>query len=154
MTGELTKSTVNPTPKLKKEKWVDPTYGELPFKKVRKLTAKITNLKSPPYAAHIQYNLLVQDPILRAFVDFRGLLEVIYEPHSITASEIKDFIENKMKTYDLNTKHQVKIEKDEEMDYIEIPKSTYNLTARELTDKEKVGGSFNHMSTGMEESLT
>jgi len=154
MTGELTKSTVNPTPKLKKEKWVDEVYGELPLKKVRKLTAKVTNLKSPPYAAHVQYNLSVQDPILRVLVDFRGHLEVIYEPNSITADEIKDFIEHKMRTYDLQTKHAVTIEKDEEMDYLEIPKSSYNLTARELTDKEKVGGSFNHMSTGMKESLT
>ncbi len=153
MTGELTKSTINPTPKLKKEKWVDPTYGEMPFKKVRRLTAKISNLKSPPYAGYVQYNLLVQDPILRALVDFRGLLEVVYEPKSITKDEIKDFIENKLAPYDLKTKHMVTIEKDEELDYIEIPKSSYNLTARDLTDKEKSGKSFNHMGTGMEESL-
>ena len=153
MTGELTKSTVNPTPKLKKEKWVDPTYGEVPFKKVRKLTAKVSNLKSPPYAAHLQYNLSVQDPILRVMVDFRGKLEVIYEPYSISANQIKDFIENKMRTYDLETKHHVAIEKDEEMDYIEIPKSTFNLTARELTDEEKTGKSFNHMGTGGKESI-
>ena len=153
MTGELTKSTVNPTPKLKKEKWVDSTYGEMPFKTVRKLTAKISNLKSPPYAAHVQYNLSVMDPILRVLVDFRGQLEVIYEPNSITAEEIKEYIEHKMNTYDLSTKHEVTIVKDEEMDYIEIPKSSYNLTARELNDKEKVGGSFNHMGTGGEESL-
>ena len=153
MTGELTKSTVNPTPQLKKEKWVDPTYGEMPFKTVRKLTAKVTNLKSPPYAAHVQYNLSVLDPILRVLVDFRGALEVIYEPKSITKEGIKEYVEKKMNTYDLTTKHEVTIISDEEMDYIEVPKSSYNLTARELTDIEKSGKSFNHMGTGGKESL-
>lgn len=151
---ELTKSVVNPNPKLKKEKWLDPIYGEMPFKTVRKLTMKVSDLKSPPYAGHLQYNLLVQDPILRAIVDFRGLVEVIYEPNSITKEQIKELIESGIKSYDLATKHTAEIVKDEELPYKKIAEESYNLTARELTDKEKIGGSFNHMGTGMKESLT
>ena len=152
--AELTKSVVNPNPKLKKEKWVDETYGEMPFKTVRKATLKVTGLKSPPYAGHLQYNLLIQDPILRAMVDFRGQVEIIYEPNTITKEEIKALIESGIKSYDLQTKHKAEILKDEELPYRKIAEESYNLTARELTDKEKVGGSFNHMGTGMEESLT
>ncbi|HIK02619.1 TPA: hypothetical protein H1012_02115 [archaeon] len=151
--AELTKSVVNPTPKLKKEKWVDETYGEMPFKTVRKVTMKVSGMKSPPYAAHLQYNLLVNDSILRALVDFRGTVEVVYEPNSITKEEIKALIEGGIKSYDLTTKHIAEIVKDEEMPYRKVAEDSFNLTARELNDKEKVGGSFNHMGTGGKESL-
>jgi len=72
MTGELTKSTVNPTPKLKKEKWVDSTYGELPFKKVRKLTAKVT-VSAPQHPQQASYNQTVQK-LTRGTVNVRDLI--------------------------------------------------------------------------------
>ncbi len=45
-------------------------FGELPFEKVMMAEFDLRGLESMKHAAHLQYKLLLLDPVVRAHVDF------------------------------------------------------------------------------------
>jgi len=78
---------------MKKEWQEDSSYGENPFKKLVKLEFELKGMNERNDAAFIQFELLKQEPIIRAHIEFsKRKGEMLFNPLDLDSKKALELI--------------------------------------------------------------
>ncbi|MEW6295380.1 MAG: hypothetical protein AB1467_03750 [Candidatus Diapherotrites archaeon] len=104
---------------MKKEWQEDSSYGESPFKKLVKLEFEVKGMNERNDAAFIQFELLKQEPIIRAHIEFNSRKgEVLFNPLDLDSKKALELIPKPFKGIKLQEK---------EIEYKELLQEGFHL---------------------------